>query len=149
MSDQDIYAGLSFESELRQIGIDQLRVIVQSGAWKGAPYKHGEAIEVVRRFDAAGAAASAAKRDTREEETLTMAKDALAIAKEANRIASEDLAAAQSSAASSAVAADAAKAAADAAKSQARWAMWAALAAVIAVAITTKDQILALLFGNP
>src|SRR6266853_6721301 len=66
-----------------------------------------------------------AKRDSREEETLSIAKDALAIAKEANRIASEDLKEARSSASS--------------AVEQARWAKWAAIVAVIATVIATKD----------
>ena len=78
--------------------------------------------------------ASSAKRDAREEETLSIAKSALAIAEEANRIASEDLAAAKSSAAS--------------AGEQARWAMWATIIATIAAIIAAKDQILALIFNT-
>ncbi len=85
--------------------------------------------------DKAQTAVSAAKRDAREEETLSIAKDALAIAKDANRIASEDLAAARLSASS--------------AYEQARWARWAAIIAAIAALLATKDQILALIFGNP
>jgi hypothetical protein len=71
--------------------------------------------------EAERALASAAKRDAREEATLS-------IAKEANTIASDALAAARSSA---------------------RWAMWAAIIAAIAIVITAKDQILALIFGQP
>ena len=124
---------MSFESELRQIGVDKIRVIVESGAWKtGSPGRHGEAVEVVRRFDAAQAAASSAKRDAREEETLSIARKALSIA--------------ETQAAAAAASADAAREQASAAKSQARWAMWAAIIAVIAAAIATKDQILALIF---
>lgn len=140
MSDEYLYKGLSFESELRQIGLNGIRVAIESGAWKaGSPGKHGEAVEVVRRFNAAEAATSSAKRDAREEETLSIAKrasviaeEALSIAKTANRLASEDLAAARSTAASE--------------RAQARWAMWAAIIATIAAVIATKDQILALIF---
>lgn len=62
-----------------------------------------------------------AKRNTREETILSMAK-------EANRIASAAEASAQASS---------------------RWAMYAAITAVIALALAAKDQILALIFGHP
>jgi len=45
--------------------------------------------------------------------------------------------------------AESASAAAVAARSAARWAMWAAIIAVAAIVIASKDQILALIFGNP
>lgn len=114
MSDQDIYSGLSFESELKQVGIDGLRVHVEAGTWKsGLPAKHGEAVEAVRRFDASKAEVASAKRDAREEETLS-------IAKEANRIASE---------------------ARTAAFEQARWAKWAAIIATVAAIIAAVAAI--------
>ena len=74
---------------------------------------------------------ASAKRDEQEERTLAIADEALSIAKEANRIASEDLEAARSSAA--------------AAERQARWAMYAAVIAVIAAAMSIKVQIKALI----
>jgi len=74
------------------------------------------------------ASATAARAETREEETLSIAKNALSIASEANRIATE---------------------AREAASEQARWAMWAAIIAAVAAVIATKDQILALIFGQP
>jgi hypothetical protein len=89
MSDQDFYAGLSFASELKQVGIDGLRTHVEAGTWKTlSPFKHGEAIEVVRRFDASKAEAASAKRDAREEETLSIAKEANDIARSASFAAS-------------------------------------------------------------
>lgn len=110
MSDKDIYEGLSFASELKQVGVEGLRTHIEAGTWKtGSPFKHGEAIEVIRRFDTSKADSASAKRDAREEETLS-------IAKEANRIASE---------------------ARTAAFEQARWAKWAAIIAMIAAIITT------------
>ena len=66
-------------------------------------------------------AADSAKRDAREAETLS-------VAKEANRIASE---------------------AKDAATDAARWALYAAIIAVIALAIASKDSILSVIFGHP
>jgi len=85
MSDQDIYAGLSFASELKQVGIDAIRVAIESGAWKDrSPAKHGEAIEVVRRFEASVAAAASAKRDTLAEEAISVAKEANDIARSAS-----------------------------------------------------------------
>jgi hypothetical protein len=85
MDNQDIYNGLSFASELKQLGIDALRVAVESKVWKtGSPAKHGEAIEVVRRFDAFKTAAASAKRDAREEEALSIAKEANDIARSAS-----------------------------------------------------------------
>ena len=86
MSDQDIYSGLSFESDLRQVGVDGLRQHVAAGTWKsGSPMKHGEAIEVVRRFDASKTEAASAKRDA---ETLAVAKEANDIARSASFAAS-------------------------------------------------------------
>ena len=58
------------------------------------------------------------ERAAREAETLSIARSALSAAKDANVIA----------------------------RSASRWAMWAAIAAIIAIAIATKDQILALIF---
>lgn len=91
---------------------------------------HGEQLGVVqewlRRRDATRAETASSKRDAREERTLAIAEDALSIAKDANRIASEDLAAA---------------------RLNARWAMWAAIIASVAVMIATKDQIVALIIS--
>lgn len=61
-----------------------------------------------------------AKRNAREAETLS-------IAKEANRIASDALAEARSNSAS--------------ARTQARWAKWAAIIAATAAAISSKEEI--------
>jgi hypothetical protein len=84
--------------------------------------------EWLRSKEAARAASFAAKRDAREEETLSIARHALSIAEDANTIATRDL---------------------SAAVEQARWAKWAAILAAIAAIIATKDQILVLIFGNP
>ena len=79
------------------------------------------------------AIAAAIRTETREEESITIAKKALLLATEANRIASEDLAAARFSAAG--------------AFDQARWARWAAIIAAVAAIITAKNEILLLIFG--
>ena len=64
MSDEYLYKDLSFESELRQVGLSGIRVAIEAGTWKGgSPFKHGEAIEVVRRFDAAQAARKVSSND--------------------------------------------------------------------------------------
>jgi len=81
--------------------------------------------EWLRKYEVRRSASSSAKRDAREEETLSIARRALSIAEDANAIATRDLAAAVS---------------------QARWAKWAAIIATIAAIIATKDQILALIF---
>jgi hypothetical protein len=121
MRDLDIYNDLSFGYELKKIGVDRLRAHIKAGTWeKNSPQKHGEAIEVVRRFDASKAEEASAMRDVREEETLS-------IAKEANRIASEALVIAKSSL--------------DSASEQARWAKWAAIIAMTAAIIAAKEQI--------
>lgn len=67
--------------------------------------------------------------------SIRMASKHVELASEANRIAAEDLATAKLSASN--------------AFEQARWARWAATIATIAAIIATKDQILALIFGNP
>ena len=69
---------------------------------------------------------ASAKRDAREEETLSIAKRALSIAEEANLIATRDL---------------------SAAREQARWAKWAAIIAAIAAMIATKEEIVALVIS--
>jgi hypothetical protein len=141
MSNKDIYAELSFASELKQVGIDGLRAHVEAGTWKtGSPVKHGEAVVAIGRFDKAAASASSAIRDAREARTLAIAEDALSIAKDANRIASEDLAVARDSAKS-------ARKSSNAAERNSRWAMYAAITAVLAAIIAIKDQIYALTSG--
>ena len=79
------------------------------------------------------ALAAESRAETREEESITIAKRALSLATEANRIASEDLFAARSSAAG--------------AFDQARWARWAAVIAAVAAIIAAKNEILVLVFG--
>lgn len=79
-------------------------------------------------------AASADKRDAREEETLRIAKEALSFAKEANRLASEDLEAARGSAAS-------AEEQASSARQQALWAQWAAIIATVSAIAAVSIQI--------
>ena len=75
MNDQDIYAGLSFASEFKPLGVDELRAHVAAGIWKTiSPLLHGEAVEVIRRFDASVSADASAKRDAREEKTLVIAR---------------------------------------------------------------------------
>jgi carbonic anhydrase len=81
--------------------------------------------EWLKQREDSRAAESSNKRDSREEETLSIARRALSIAEDANAIATRDLAAAVS---------------------QARWAKWAAIVATVAATIATKDQILALIF---
>ena len=85
---------------------------------------HSDQIPVIeewlRRKVEARTQAAAAKRDALEEESL-------AVDKATSRATSE---------------------AAISARSAARWAMWAAIIAITAVAIANKDQILALIFGN-
>ena len=123
-----------FFSTLESIGETEVRVKLAQAVWS----EHRKVALVkewlARKSDERASEASA-KRDEREEKTLSIAKDALAIAEESNRIASEELAAAQASASS--------------AVEQARWARWAAIIAMVAAVISTKDQILALIFGNP
>lgn len=99
------------------------------------PSHRAIAEEWLRRKESARFEVIDAKRDAREEETLSIAKNALSIAKEANRIASEDLASARLSASS--------------AVEQARWARWAAIIAMLAAIIATKEQIFKLIFGSP
>jgi len=86
-------------------------------------------------------AASADKRDAREEETLRIAKDALSSAKEANRIASEDLALALASAAAAESQAASAREQASLAREQAKWARWAAIIATVAAIAAASTHI--------
>lgn len=89
--------------------------------------------EYLASIDRRKAEDAAKNAEFREEETLAIAKEALAIARDANRIAKENLASAQASA----------KGASD----QARWAMWAAILAVIATIVAAREQLLKLMTG--
>lgn len=65
---------------------------------------------------------AAQRQESREDETLRIAKEALATSKDANRVATENLAAAQASVTSAA--------------KQVRWAMWAAIIAVVTLIVS-------------
>ena len=73
----------SYFKEFDELGESFVRSMIASSAWdlKFDKSKHGAAVEWARRKDEERAFASSSKRDAREEETLS-------IAKEANRIAS-------------------------------------------------------------
>jgi len=81
--------------------------------------------EWLRRKEEERVSASAAKRDAREEEALSIARDSAASARASAASASDSAASA---------------------RSQSRWAMWAAVIATIAAVIAIKDQIIALIF---
>lgn len=98
---------LSVCAEFDAMGESAVRACMARGDWSQLHIKYGCAVEWCRRKEEERATASASKRDSREEETL-------AIAKEANRIASE---------------------ARTAAFEQARWAKWAAVIATVAAVI--------------
>ncbi len=74
---------------------------------------------------------SSDKRDEREERTLAIAEEANSIAKEALSIAK--------------ISAVAAEKAASAARRQERWAMYAAIIAIVALITATKDMIIGLI----
>ena len=71
---------------------------------------------------------SSSSRDAREARTLAIAEASSSRATEANRIASEALAAS---------------------RSNARWAMYAAIVATLALTVSIKAEIFALIFGTP
>ena len=83
--------------------------------------------EWLRRKEDSRQAELLSRSQSREEESLLIAKRALSVASEANRIASS---------------------ARDSAMAQARWAMWATIIAIIAAIIAIKDEILKLIFGT-
>ena len=130
-----------FLAEADAVHEDVLRYEVSSGKFADHPLRMAASKLSLAKREEARAFAAASKRDAREEDTLAIAKSsslvadqALAEAKEANRIASEELAVARSSA--------------EHARSNARWAMYAAIVAALAAAISVKDQILALVFST-
>ena len=64
-------------AEFESLGESTVRAAVTGGDWKSVPPKHAFAIEWCRLKDEARAAASSAKRDAREEETLSIAREAM------------------------------------------------------------------------
>ena len=118
-----------FRESFERQGMPAVRAFIAAGKSRPGILDDGtlEAIRWLEEKDETERATSSAKRDSREEETLSIAKEALSIAKDANRIASEDLEEARASAAS--------------AREQARWAMWAAIIATVAAIIAAYDHI--------
>jgi len=125
----------AFFAELATEGEEAVRIAVTKKLYTGQRASLAE--EWLRRQDHAKAEAAVGRRDSREQETLeiarsanAMAKEALLIANEANRIATEDAASARLSA--------------EAAQKQARWSVWAAVVAVVAVVAAARRPLLAL-----
>ena len=122
--------------KLESLGVDEVRVRLAHGAWSE---RHKRFVEIwleskVREKDGL----ASAKRDEREERTLSIAAEALSIAKEANEIARSEAEAARRNA-------SAAEAAAIEARQQARWAMYAAILAAAMAISANKDIILGLI----
>lgn len=126
LSSVDTFTETEFWATLDAVGEDQVRINLIKKIYGDHGAKRELVLEWLRRKEESRALEASAKGDAREEETLSIAKDALAIAKDANRIASEDL---------------------SAARLNARWAMWAAIIATVAAAIAAKDQIYALIIS--
>lgn len=118
-------------NELERLGESEVRYLLSS--MRTGNFERHVAEEWLRQKELERAADSSARRDAREEETLSIAKRAADAASEANRIATESLAIAHSSSRSAA--------------EQARWARWAVIIAVMAAIIATKDEILKFIFG--
>lgn len=118
---QEVWAELDLLDE----SVVRMRLNSEEYGSIGSP-NYSVVFEWISSKDRTRAESAASKRDAREEEPLSIAKRALSIAEDANLIATRDL---------------------SAAVAQARWAKWAAILAVIAAAIATKDQILALIFS--
>ena len=107
-------------AKLESRGESQVRIELAQGIWS-EPRTVALVKEWLALKDRARASEDSAKRDAREKETLS-------IAKEANRIASESL---------------------PIARTAVLWARYAAIIATAAMAYAAKDSILALIFGNP
>ena len=97
---KDLVHRAAFESQ----GEAYVRKLAQQGGDVGS-----EAVAWLGEQQSLREEVASAKRNAREEETLSIAKEANAFAKEANRLASEDLAAARSSASTAERAATAAE----------------------------------------
>jgi hypothetical protein len=83
-------------AQLEELGETEVRIRFAHGAWSERNKRY---VEVwLKSKDRGREEASSAKRDAREEETLSIAKEANSIASRALLIAEADLAAARSSA---------------------------------------------------
>lgn len=119
-------------AEFEQMGESKVRLSIDSGEISNE-FKLPCAIEWLRLQSENREFEASAKRDAREEETLAIAKRASDAAIEANREASEANRIALESLAAS--------------RSNARWAMYAAIIATVALICATKDQIFKLIFS--
>ena len=125
----------SLFAEFERQGEVAVRHAILSGDYANSSTRQPAAQAWLAHKEEQRKASEAATRDEREEETLAIARQALETADEANRIAKEELSVAQSSA--------------KAVHANARWAMYAAIGAVVAALFSAKEQILALVLGQP
>ena len=118
-----------FRKELNELGEDAVRTKIASREWsaESAPTKLSLATEFLKSKEDTRTAATEAKRDVREEDILAIAREANRLASDANSVARIEAAAAARSS---------------------RWAMYAAIIAVIGAAVASKDEILRLIFGH-
>ena len=122
-----------FRESFERQGMPAVRAFIAAGKSRPGILDDGtlEAIRWLEEKDETERATSSAKRDSREEETLSIAKEANRLATEANLIASKALVEARSNSAS--------------ARAQARSAKIAAIIATTAAIVASKEEIWALI----
>ena len=118
-----------FRESFERQGMPAVRAFIAAGKSRPGILDDGtlEAIRWLEEKDETERATSSAKRDSREEETLSIAKEANRLATEANLIASKALVEARSNSAS--------------ARAQARSAKIAAIIATTAAIVASKEEI--------
>jgi hypothetical protein len=112
-------------AELGVLGEPEVRSRLAHGSWNGRRKAYVE--EWLRLKEAERESIASNLRDAREEETLSIAKEANRLASDANIFARIE---------------------ASAASRSARYAMYAAIIAAISAVIAIKDEILILIFGK-
>ena len=80
----------SYCSQFDKEGESAIRIAVESSTWQYDPPTRAAAIEWLRLKDVERVSEASAKRDTREEETLAIAKEANSIARSASREVRKD-----------------------------------------------------------
>ena len=139
--------GKSLVEALEATGVARVLVEIAEGKHgvKGSLLRNEVDAWLVAKQSLAAAEASG-KRDAREEETLSLAKEANRLAKEANRFASEANRFASEANRLASEANSIARSQAAAAWRAARYSMYAAVVATIVALVASKDEIFKILF---
>jgi len=141
MIEKELYDGLSFKSDLEKLSIDEISTCIEAGTWKKTnPFKHAEAIQVIRRFNKIREERNYIEASSREERKISISERALSMSSEANLIAKKALAISMSSSESAEISASSTRSQAKSARRANIIAIIAIIIAILSIAIQIYDK---------